>query len=78
MSMPGIGPGAGDTKVNNTDATSISMGLQFVQPFPTHYPHSKPGDRKGHHRYSHILHDKVNVYWGILPQILKWKGSTHT
>lgn len=43
MSMPGTGPGAGNTKVNNTDAMSISVELQFAQPFPVHYPHTKPG-----------------------------------
>lgn len=43
MSMPGIGLDAGDTKVSNTDAMPISMGLQFAQHFPIHYPHIKPG-----------------------------------
>lgn len=46
MSMPGIGLGAGDTKVSNADAMPISMGLWFAQHFPIHYPHIKPGSQE--------------------------------
>lgn len=66
MSMPGIGLGAGDTKVT-----------QMLCPFPWGYGlhNTSPsitltlslGARKGDCRYSHILDEKATGHWSFAP-----------
>lgn len=67
MSTLGIGLGAENTKVKITEAMLASTELQLQGTFlPIILPLSLK-DRKGHQHYSHILDDKANSHWVILP-----------
>lgn len=63
----GIGLGAENTKVKITEAMLASTELQLQGTFLSINLPLSLEDRKGHHPYFHILDDKANSHWGILP-----------
>lgn len=65
------------TQGSNTDILPVSMELQFPEHLPFHYSHSL-GDRKGHHRYSHIADNKANILQSTLTRVIRQRGWTQT